>query len=92
MRVLHLGLPWLCPLAIPTLCLAMDPGVETVPETVKSITGKEIGGHLRFLASDLMRGRETATPEVRLAGEYLAGHLFASGAEPMGDRDDHGAS
>jgi hypothetical protein len=60
---------------------AADPAPD-VPEAVNSITGREIGGHLRFLASDLMRGRDTATAESRLAGEYLAAHLFAAGAEP----------
>jgi hypothetical protein len=63
-----------------------------VPDAVGSITAREIGGHLRFLASDLMKGRDTASPEVRLAGEYLAAHLYAAGAEPMGDRDGQGAS
>ena len=63
-----------------------------VPEAVKSITAKEIGGHLRFLASDLMKGRDTATPESRLAGEYLAAHLFGAGAEPLGERDGHGTT
>ena len=71
---------------------AADTPAESVPEAVKSITAKEIGGHLRFLASDLMKGRDTASPEIRLAGEYLAAQLFAAGAEPMGDRDGHGAS
>jgi len=35
----------------------LDPPAEPVPEAVKSITAREIGGHLRFLASDLMKGR-----------------------------------
>ncbi len=63
---------------------------DPVPEAVKSITGKEIGGHLRFLASDMMRGRDTASPETRVAGEYLAAHLFGAGAEPLGDYDGNG--
>src|SRR4051812_39114658 len=86
MRLLLFGLAWICPLAFPNVCLALDPRVETVPEAVRSITGKEIPGHLRFLASDLMKGRDTASPETRLAAEYLAAHLFAAGAEPMGDQ------
>jgi Peptidase family M28 len=71
---------------------AGDTPAGSVPEAVQSITAREIGGHLRFLASDLMRGRDTGSPEIRLAGEYLAAHLFAAGAEPMGDRDGHGVS
>lgn len=69
----------------PSRSLAIDPRHADVPEAVHSITGKEIGGHLRFLASDLMRGRDTTSPETRLAAEYLAAHLYGAGAEPMGD-------
>ncbi|WP_165219997.1 M20/M25/M40 family metallo-hydrolase [Aquisphaera insulae] len=72
--------------------LGQEPGPgpkeSEVPAAVKSITGKEIGGHLRFLASDLMRGRDTASPESKLAGQYLASHLFAAGAEPLGEREN----
>ena len=55
--------------------LSLDP----TPASVDSITAREIGGHLRFLASDLMRGRDTSSPEIRLAAEYLAAHLYAAG-------------
>jgi hypothetical protein len=60
---------------------------DTVPpeSVVKGITGREIGGHMSFLASDLMKGRDTASPEIRLAAEYLATRLLAAGAEPSGD-------
>ena len=70
---------------VPTASLAVDSHSEPDPVALKSITAREIGGHLRFLASDLMKGRDTASPETRLAAEYLAAHLFAAGAEPMGD-------
>ena len=56
------------------------------PEAISSITASEIGGHLRFLASDLMKGRDTGSPETRLAAEYLAAGLFAAGAAPLGDQ------
>jgi len=68
----------------------LDPPAEPVPEAVKTITAREIGGHLRFLASDLMKGRDTASPEARVVAEYLAAHLFAAGAEPLGDDEGHG--
>lgn len=62
-----------------------EPSLEPPAEAVASITDREIGGHLRFLASDLMKGRDAGTPEGRLAAEYLAARLFAAGAEPLGD-------
>jgi hypothetical protein len=70
--------------------VASDPDLEPPPAALESITGREIGGHLRFLASDLMKGRDTASPEARLAAEYLAAHLFAAGAQPMGDQGPGG--
>src|SRR5271157_2328938 len=88
--------PLLCALACACLSCTgatgagLNPPAEPVPEAVKSITAKEIGGHLRFLASDLMKGRDTASPETRLAAEYLAAHLFAAGAEAMGDQGPDG--
>ena len=42
---------------------------------------------MKFLASDLMRGRDTASSEIRLAAEYLASRLSAAGAEPAGDSE-----
>ena len=71
---------------IPTLAAAADVPAASVPDAVKSITAREIGGHLRFLASDFMKGRDTTSPELRLAGEYLAAHLVGAGAEPLGDQ------
>jgi hypothetical protein len=77
---------------IPTIAAAGEPSGETVPEAVKTITAKEIGGHLRFLASDLMRGRDTTSPELRVAAEYLSAHLYGAGALPMGDLGSSGRS
>jgi hypothetical protein len=77
-------------LLLPTAYAGVEPAGESVPEAVKGITAKEIGGHLRFLASDLMKGRDTASPEVRIAAEYLAAHLYGAGAEPLGDSGQGG--
>ena len=86
MRPLWFALTLALSFLMPTFATAVDPPAETVPDAVKSITAKEIGGHLRFLASDMMKGRDTASPELRVAGEYLAAHLFGAGAEPLGDQ------
>jgi Peptidase family M28 len=77
----------------PCLCRAGgddSPAPVTVPEAVKGITGRELGGHMQFLASDLMRGRDTASHETRVAGEYLASRLSAAGAKPGRDRGNGG--
>jgi Peptidase family M28 len=68
-----------------------SPSPAGVPEVVKGITGRELGGHMKFLASDLMRGRDTASPEIRLAAEYIASRLSAAGAQPAGERGPGGS-
>jgi hypothetical protein len=60
--------------------------VATAPATA-TITEPELAGHLQFLSSDLMKGRDTASPEIRIASEYLATRLSTLGAEPVGDLD-----
>ncbi|MBV8488408.1 MAG: M20/M25/M40 family metallo-hydrolase [Planctomycetaceae bacterium] len=77
-----LALSWCQALALASLA---DAPVEPSSEAIRSITASEIGGHLRFLASDLMKGRDTGSPETRLAAEYLAAGLFAASATPLGD-------
>jgi hypothetical protein len=92
MRSIGLALLLGLSLAITARGAEIDPCSEVVPDAVQSITAREIGGHLRFLASDLMKGRDTASPETRLAAEYLAAHLFAAGAEPLGEPGLQGGS
>ncbi len=73
-------------LTLPVAAFAADPqSPSTVPDVVKGITAREISGHMKFLASDLMRGRDTGSPEIRLAAEYLGTRLSAAGADPLGD-------
>ena len=42
---------------------------DMVMETVNKST---IEGHIYFLADDLLKGRETGTPENKIAASYLA--------------------
>jgi len=58
------------------------------PAAVSGITSRQIEGHIRFLASDLLEGRDTASEGERLAGSYISNQLSRSGFEPAGDRGD----
>jgi hypothetical protein len=84
-------LPWLvfsAAFVVAGQLIAQDapkPQLIEPPDVVKGITARELGGHMKFLASDLMRGRDTASHEIRIAAEYLATRLSAAGAEPVGD-------
>ena len=55
----------------------LSPAERELPEAVKGIRARELGGHMKFLASDLMRGRDTASPEIahrrRIPGEPALG-------------------
>jgi Zn-dependent M28 family amino/carboxypeptidase len=64
-------------LASPALLAAQS---ATAPAV--RITASQIDGHLRFLSSDLLEGRAPATRGGRLAAEYIASQLRASGVEP----------
>ncbi|MFT5890143.1 MAG: aminopeptidase YwaD [Dokdonia sp.] len=52
---------------------------EKVQETV---TKSKIEGHIYFLADDLLKGRETGTPENKIAASYLANALRSYGVQP----------
>lgn len=49
------------------------------------ITRAEIEAHVRYLASDEMRGRMTGSPESARAAEYIAGALAEAGVRPAGE-------
>jgi len=50
---------------------------------MKSITREELGVHLKFLASDEMRGRDTPSNELRIASRYIATFAESYGFKPL---------
>ena len=52
---------------------------EKVEATVQK---SEIEGHIYFLSDDLLQGRETGTPQNKIAASYLANMLRGYGAQP----------
>ena len=51
-----------------------------------TITTERLRDHVGWLASDEMRGRDTPSPELEQAAEYLAEELAAMGLEGAGDQ------
>ena len=49
-------------------------------------TANAIAGHMRFLASDLLEGREPGTRGFEIAAEYVAAQFAAVGLRPLEDR------
>jgi Peptidase family M28 len=49
------------------------------------ISSNSLKGHLSFLASDLLEGRDTPSRGLDLAAEYIAAQFRRAGLEPIGD-------
>ncbi len=62
-----------------TLQLSAQTDTQKVENTIKKST---IEGHIYFLADDLLKGRETGTPENKIAAAYLANALRSYGVLP----------
>src|SRR5262249_19238618 len=44
-----------------------------------------LAGHIRFLADDLLTGRDPGTPGFEIAARYVASEMQAMGLQPAGD-------
>ena len=51
-------------------------------KVTSTITQDKIKGHIYFLTDDLLKGRETGTPENKIAAAYLANSLRGYGVKP----------
>ena len=71
--------------------LADDPRAPsttlTADETaaLDRINASSLRGHLSFIASDLLEGRDTPSRGLDLAAEYIAAQFRRAGLEPIGD-------
>ncbi len=54
-----------------------------IEKTKSTVSKSEIEGHIYFLASDDLKGRQTGTPENKIAAQYLANMLRSYGVQPI---------
>lgn len=54
-----------------------------------AIAAAAIEAHMRFLASDLLEGREAGTRGYDLAASYVAAHFHQLGLKPAGDKQSY---
>ena len=59
-----------------------DPGLA-------SITADALKGHIYFLAADEMAGRDSLSPEGRIAAQYIAGFYHRASLTPVGDNNSY---
>jgi hypothetical protein len=58
---------------------------QAVRPAVDAISAESLRGHLSFIASDRLEGRDTPSPGLDLAAEYIAAQFRRAGLEPVGD-------
>ncbi|MEP7367246.1 MAG: hypothetical protein ABI972_28625, partial [Acidobacteriota bacterium] len=60
-------------------------GTAVIPEQIETITASKLRGHVSFLASDLLEGRDSPSRGLDIAAEYIASQFRALNLEPLGD-------
>src|SRR5262245_22403894 len=62
---------------------------DTIPAHLQSvldaISANSLRGHLSFIASDLLEGRDSPSRGLDIAAEYIAAQFRRAGLEPVGD-------
>lgn len=79
--VLGLGAFQVSPQSSP-LKFELTPDIEAM---LNRISADSLRGHLSFIASDLLAGRDTPSPGLSIAAEYIAAQFRRAGLEPAGD-------
>jgi hypothetical protein len=58
---------------------------EETKSALAKISADSLRGHLSFIASDLLEGRDTPSPGLEVAASYIAAQMRRAGLEPAGD-------
>src|ERR1700709_2612570 len=64
-------------------CLTAAAAVFAAKSAPLAFNAERYLGHIRFLASPEMRGRESGSPELEKAAQYIAGEFKADGLKPL---------
>ncbi|MCK6474568.1 MAG: M28 family peptidase [Planctomycetes bacterium] len=70
----------------------VNPTAEPVePATLPAVDKGELLGHIKYLSSADLRGREAGTPDQRRAAEYISAEFARYGLQPLSDTAEDGA-
>jgi len=64
-------------------------GQENIEKVKSTVSKDKIEGHIYFLASDELKGRQTGTNENKIAAQYLANMLRSYGVKPIPKTDSY---
>src|SRR6185295_5455540 len=68
----------------PAQPFTITPDIEAA---LAGISADSLRGHLSFIASDALEGRNTPSPGLDIAAEYIAAQFRRAKLEPAGDQD-----
>ena len=77
--------PALACLALVACGPATEDTIEAPAEFMPHVQSENIEAHIRFLASDYLRGRDVGTDGYEIAANYVAAQMQLLGLEPAGD-------
>jgi hypothetical protein len=63
-------------------CAYLATAQTEIEKVTQNITKSEIEGHIYFLADDVLKGRATGSPELKIAASYLANTFRGYGVQP----------
>lgn len=70
-------------------CISSIFAQSEIDKVTSTVYKDQIQGHIYFLADDLLKGRETGTPENKIAASYLANTLRSYGVKPNPQTGDY---
>lgn len=83
----------LCAAGLIAFCAAFSAAAQNLTPIEKNlidrVSADSLRGHVSFLASDLLEGRDTPSKGLDIAAEYIAAQFRRFGLEPMGDDDSY---
>lgn len=65
-------------------------GQADLPASIEAIAPNSLRGHLSFIASDLLEGRDTPSRGLDIAAEYIAAQFRRAGLDPLVPGEDGG--
>ena len=71
------------------LCALLVTAADDGQTGLRTITADALKGHVYFLASDEMAGRDSLSPEGRIAAQYIAGFFHRAGLKAAGDQNTY---
>ena len=68
--------------------VALMASVAAVPAAAQDLSpdAAALKAHVQFLASDAMKGRDTGSPEIAIAEQYVAAQMLGAGLKPAGEK------